>query len=114
MSEDHHKGNGNAVVDLHDGTEASEEASRTVVDVDAMKRDESLQRVLEKRDSMDVNLERALAKRAQVIGSFEDMEETQKQWEKEFTDNKSSALVCYAFFVSQSSQVIPLQSSERC
>ncbi|KAJ4890106.1 Uncharacterized protein Rs2_29854 [Raphanus sativus] len=92
VSEDHHKGNGNAVVDLHDGTEASEEASRTVVDVDAMKRDESLQRVLEKRDSMDVNLERALAKRAQVIGSFEDMEETQKQWEKEFTDNKSSAL----------------------
>lgn len=42
---------------------------------------------------MDINLERALAKRAQVIGSFEDMEETQKQWEKEFTDSKLSALV---------------------
>ncbi|KAJ0253543.1 hypothetical protein HA466_0112140 [Hirschfeldia incana] len=68
------------------------EASETVVDVDVMKRDESLENVLEKRDSMDVNLERALAKRAQVIGSFEDMEETQKQWEKEFTDNKSSVL----------------------
>lgn len=72
---------------------ASEESSRTVVDVVVMKGDESLQNVLEKRDSMDINLERALAKRAQVIGSFEDMEETQKQWEKEFTDSKLSALV---------------------
>ncbi|KAL0714207.1 hypothetical protein Bca4012_021186 [Brassica carinata] len=98
VSEDH-KGDENAVVDLQDGTEAvpnaSEEASRAVVDVAVVKGDQSSQNVLEKRDSMDVNLERALAKRAQVIGSFEDMEETQKQWEKEFTDNKSSALdVC--------------------
>ncbi|KAF8099754.1 hypothetical protein N665_0237s0009 [Sinapis alba] len=93
------KEDGNTVVDLQNGTEvvpnASEEASKTVVDV--IKGDQSSQKllysnVLEKRDSMDINLERALAKRAQVIGSFEDMEETQKQWEKEFTDNKSSAL----------------------
>ncbi|RID46906.1 hypothetical protein BRARA_I03543 [Brassica rapa] len=91
VSEDH-KGDGNAVVDTEVVPNASEEASRTVVDVAVMKGDESLQNVLEKRDSMDINLERALAKRAQVIGSFEDMEETQKQWEKNFTDNKSSAL----------------------
>ncbi|CAH8385255.1 unnamed protein product [Eruca vesicaria subsp. sativa] len=93
VSEDH-KGDGDAVVDLQDGTEVvpklSEEAS--VDGVDVMKGDQSLQNVLEKRDNMDINLERALQKRAQVIGSFEDMEETQKQWEKEFTDNKSSAL----------------------
>lgn len=72
---------------------ASEEASKTVDDVAVTKGDQIFQNVLEKKDSMDINLERALAKRAQVIGSFEDMEETQKQWEKNFTDNKSSALV---------------------
>lgn len=80
----------------------SEEASRAVVDVTVvnnLKGDESLQKlsssnVLEKRNSMDINLERALKNRAQVIGSFEDMEETQKEWEKKFTENKSSALVC--------------------
>ncbi|CAF2111222.1 uncharacterized protein BNAC08G23550D [Brassica napus] len=91
VSEDH-KGDGNAIVDTEVVPNASEESSRTVVDVVVMKGDESLQNVLEKRDSMDINLERALAKRAQVIGSFEDMEETQKQWEKEFTDSKLSAL----------------------
>ncbi|ESQ45275.1 hypothetical protein EUTSA_v10010215mg [Eutrema salsugineum] len=103
VSEDH-KRDGNTVVDLQGNgvrTEVlpntSEEASRTVVDVTVVKGDESLQKlsysnVLEKRDRMDINLERALENRAQVIGSFEDMEETQKQWEKKFTENKSSAL----------------------
>lgn len=102
MSEDH-KRDGNTVVDLQgkgDRTEVlpktSEEASTTVVDV---KGEESLQKlscssVFEKGNSMDVNLEKALRKRAQVVGSYEDMEETQKQWEKKFTENKSSALVC--------------------
>ncbi|KFK34477.1 hypothetical protein AALP_AA5G150600 [Arabis alpina] len=78
----------------------SEEASRTVVDVTVVnnvKGDDSLQKlsnssVLDKRNSMDINLERALRNRAQVIGSFEDMEETQKEWEKKFSENKSSAL----------------------
>lgn len=77
----------------------SEEASNTMVDVTVNKGEESLQKlscssVLEKGNSMDVNLEKALRKRAQVVGSYEDMEETQKQWEKKFTENKSSALVC--------------------
>ncbi|KAL1199855.1 hypothetical protein V5N11_013110 [Cardamine amara subsp. amara] len=77
----------------------SEETSRTVVDVAVVKGDESesvnklsISNGLEKENSMDINLERALESRAQVIGSFEGMEETQKEWEKKFTENKSSAL----------------------
>lgn len=77
----------------------SDEESKTVVDVTVVKGDESLKKLsnsngLEKENSMDINLERALENRAQVIGSFEDMEETQKEWEKKFRENKSSALVC--------------------
>ncbi|KAJ0245611.1 Transcriptional regulator ATRX [Hirschfeldia incana] len=98
VSEDH-KRDGNTVVDLQ-GKEVlpktSQEASNTVVDVTVMKGEESLQKlpcsnVLEKENSIDVNLEKALRKRAQVVGSYEDMEETQKQWEKKFTENKSSS-----------------------
>lgn len=79
--------------------QANEEASRTVVDVAVVKGDESLNKLsnsngLEKENSTDINLERALENRAQVIGSFEDMEETQREWEKKFRENKSSALVC--------------------
>lgn len=80
----------------------SEETSRTVVDVTVVKGDESesLNKLsnsngLEKENSMDINLERALESRAQVIGSFEGMEETQKEWEKKFRENKSSSLVCF-------------------
>lgn len=79
----------------------SEEASRTVVDVTVVKEDESegLNKLsnsngLEKENRMDIDLERALESRAQVIGSFESMEETQKEWEKKFRENKSSSLVC--------------------
>ncbi|CAN7015346.1 hypothetical protein Bca4012_031930 [Brassica carinata] len=103
VSEDH-KRDGDTVVDLQ-GKEVlpktSEEASTTVVDVVTVRKgEESLQKlscshVLEKGNSMDVKLEKALRKRAQVVGSYEDMEETQKQWEKKFTENKSSPLdVC--------------------
>lgn len=101
VSEDH-KRDGDTVVDLQ-GKEVlpktSEEASTTVVDVVTVRKgEESLQKlscshVLEKGNSMDVKLEKALRKRAQVVGSYEDMEETQKQWEKKFTENKSSPLV---------------------
>ncbi|XP_010426836.1 PREDICTED: uncharacterized protein LOC104711777 [Camelina sativa] len=74
-----------------------EEASKTVVDGTAVKGDESLNKLsnsngLDKDYSMDINLERALENRAQVIGSFEDMEETQREWETNFRENKSSAL----------------------
>ncbi|CAE6075956.1 unnamed protein product [Arabidopsis arenosa] len=77
--------------------QTNEEASRTVVDVAVVKGDESLNKLsssngLEKENSTDINLERALENRAQVIGSFEDMEETQREWEKKFRENKSSAL----------------------
>ncbi|CAL9246684.1 unnamed protein product [Arabidopsis halleri] len=77
--------------------QANEDASRTVVDVAVVKGDESLNKLsnsngLEKENSTDINLERALENRAQVIGSFEDMEETQREWEKKFRENKSSAL----------------------
>ncbi|CAH2064324.1 unnamed protein product [Thlaspi arvense] len=95
-----YKRDGNTVVELQENgvrtevlPKTSEEASRTVVDVTVVKKHEISQKhVVEKRNSMDINLERALHKRAQVIGSFEDMEETQKQWERKFTENKSSAL----------------------
>ncbi|CAF2268581.1 hypothetical protein HID58_014472 [Brassica napus] len=98
VSEDH-KRDGDTVVDLQ-GKEVlpqtSEEASTTVVDVvTVIKGEESLQKlscsnVLEKGNSIDIKLEKALRKRAQVVGAYEDMEETQKQWE-----NKSSSLdVC--------------------
>ncbi|CAN8278892.1 unnamed protein product [Cochlearia groenlandica] len=75
----------------------SEEAFVTAVDVTTVKVDESLQRLsnsngLENENSEDVNLRSALNNRAQVIGSFEDMEETQKQWERKFTEKQSSAL----------------------
>ncbi|KAG2325854.1 hypothetical protein Bca4012_040434 [Brassica carinata] len=106
VSEDH-KRDGKTVVDFQGkggSTEVlpktSEEASTTVVDVTVIRGEESLQKlscsnVLEKGNSMDIKLEKALRKRAQVVGSYEDMEETQKQWEKKFTENKSSALdVC--------------------
>ncbi|XP_010515678.1 PREDICTED: uncharacterized protein LOC104791476 isoform X1 [Camelina sativa] len=77
--------------------QTSEEASQTVVDVTAVKGDESLNKLsnsngLDKDNSMDINLERALENRAQVIGSFEDMEETQREWETKFREKKSSAL----------------------
>uniref|UniRef100_A0A1J3FA97 Uncharacterized protein n=1 Tax=Noccaea caerulescens TaxID=107243 RepID=A0A1J3FA97_NOCCA len=104
VSEDH-KRDGNPVDFQENGVSAEvlsttcEEASRTDADVALVKGDESLHKVsnsngLERENSMDINLERALKNRARVIGSFEDMEETQKEWEKKFTEkeNKSSAL----------------------
>ncbi|KAF8107435.1 hypothetical protein N665_0122s0073 [Sinapis alba] len=100
VSEDH-KRDGKTVVDLQVKEactevlpKTSEEASPTKVDVTVTKGEESLQcsNVLEKGNSMDTNLEKALRKRAQVVRSYEDMEETQKQWERKFTENKSSAL----------------------
>lgn len=98
-----HKRDGNPVDFQENGEVLSttcEEASRTDADVTLVKGDESSHKVsnsngLERENSMDINLERALKNRARVIGSFEDMEETQKEWEKKFTEkeNKSSALV---------------------
>ncbi|CAC07915.1 putative protein [Arabidopsis thaliana] len=75
----------------------NDQVSRTVVDVAVVKGDDSLNKLsnsngLEKGNSTDINLERALENRAQVIGSFEEMEETQREWEKNFRENKSSAL----------------------
>jgi len=104
VSEDY-KRDGNPVEFQENGVrtemlpQKNDQVSRTVVDVAVVKGDDSLNKLsnsngLEKGNSTDINLERALENRAQVIGSFEEMEETQREWEKNFRENKSSALVC--------------------
>lgn len=102
VSEDY-KRDGNPVEFQENGVrtemlpQKNDQVSRTVVDVAVVKGDDSLNKLsnsngLEKGNSTDINLERALENRAQVIGSFEEMEETQREWEKNFRENKSSAL----------------------
>lgn len=43
---------------------------------------------------LDNDMEKALEQQAQLIGKYEEMEKTQREWEERFRENNSSTPVC--------------------